>query len=217
MLAVASQQREPPLTTAALQAQRDSLAKNGGATAYQLGTLDHILDIYKANEQMHTDFENQAADVAAKQAGQKKQAEKSGELAAENTPENVAAEANKAGGKKAAEEKAAFPYQLELAKQKADTTNLDSVAYDPTYKNADGTFGANVVMSKEDAKAKGLQHYKADPSTINTVVAGMNDVQNKLNQVADVANNRQTMAQVDPGQAAAMLAHGKGITFMAGA
>ena len=55
--------------------------------------------------------------------------------------------------------------------------------------------------------------YKADPSTINTVVAGMNDVQNKLNQLANVVNNRQTMAQVDPGLAAAMLAHGKGITL----
>jgi len=72
------------------------------------------------------------------------------------------------------------------------------------------------VMSKADAASKGLTHYKADPSTINTVVAGMNDVQNKLNQLADVANNRQTMAQVDPGLAAAMLAHGKGITLSVG-
>jgi hypothetical protein len=44
------------------------------------------------------------------------------------------------------------------------------------------------------------------PSAINTVVAGMKDVQNKRNQLTDVANNRRTMAQVDPGLAAAMLA-----------
>jgi hypothetical protein len=45
----------------------------------------------------------------------------------------------------------------------------------------------------------------------------MNDVQNKLNQLADVANDRQKMSQVDPGAAAALLAHGKGITFDVGA
>lgn len=37
--------------------------------------------------------------------------------------------------------------------------------------------------------------------------------QNKLNQLAGLVNNRQTMNQVDPGLAAAMLAHGKGITL----
>jgi hypothetical protein len=54
------------------------------------------------------------------------------------------------------------------------------------------------------------------PSAINTVVAGMKDVQNKRNQLTDVANDRRTMAQVDPGLAAAMLAHGKGITLSVG-
>jgi hypothetical protein len=169
-----------------------------------------MIGIYQANLNA---LDKHASDVKA----QGKQAE----LDVENNPTNQAAAAKGAGLKKGAEEKAAFPYQLQLAQQKAaqkaDTTNLDSVAYDPNYQNPDGTRGANVVMSKDDAKAKGLQHYKADPSTINTVVAGMNDVQNKLNQLADVTNDRQKMAQVDPGQAAAMLAHGKGITFMAGA
>jgi hypothetical protein len=200
---------ELPGVLGAAQAQRDNLAKNGGSPA-QLQALDNMIGIYQAN-----------LDALDKHAASVKQQTKAAELAAENSPENQAAAAQGAGMKKGAEEKAAFPYQLELAKQKAsqkaDTTNLDSVAFDPTYKNPDGTLGANVVMSKDDAKAQGLTHYKVDPSTINTVVAGMNDVQTKLNQLAEVANDRQKMAQVDPGQAAAMLAHGKGITFTFGA
>lgn len=51
----------------ALQAQRDSLAKSGGANTYQLGTLDHLLGIYKANEQNHQNFEDAAAAKATKQ------------------------------------------------------------------------------------------------------------------------------------------------------
>ncbi len=191
------------------QAQRDNLAQNGGTPA-QLKTLDGMIAIHKANLNA---LDKHSADVKAQ--------DKQAELNVENSPNNVAAAADKASKIKTAQEKAAFPFQMELAKQKAaqkvDNTNLDSVAYDPNYQNADGTKGANVVMAKSDAQAKGLTHYKADPSTINTVVAGMNDVQNKLNQLADVANNRQTMAQVDPGQAAAMLAHGKGITLEFGA
>jgi hypothetical protein len=88
---------------------------------------------------------------------------------------------------------------------------LDSVAFDPTYQNPDGSTGANVVMSKEDAAAKGLSFYKADPNKINTVVAGMNDVQNKLNQLAAITTNPTRMGQVSPGLAAALLAHGKGL------
>jgi hypothetical protein len=45
----------------------------------------------------------------------------------------------------------------------------------------------------------------------------MNDVQNKINQLADVANDPQRMGQVQPAVAAAMLAHGKGITLEFGA
>ena len=96
-------------------------------------------------------------------------------------------------------------------KAAGDTTELNAVAYDPNYQNADGTKGANVVMNKADAAAKNLTHYKADPSTINTVVAGMNDVQNKLNQLASVTTDPQRMGQVQAGLAAALLAHGKGL------
>ena len=73
--------------------------------------------------------------------------------------------------------------------QKAqDNTELNAVAYDPNYQNPDGTKGANVVMSKTDAAAKGLSHYKADAGKINSLVAGFNDVQTKVNSVADVVN-----------------------------
>ena len=192
----------------AAKVQRDTLAKNG-ASPEQLKALDNMIGIYKANLDA---LDEHAAGIKAK--------DKQAELDVTNSPANQAAAARGAAQKKTAEEKAAFPYQLELAKQKAaqksDSTELNAVAYDPNYENADGTKGANVVMSKNDAAAKGLTHYKADPSTINTVVAGMNDVQNKLNQLADIATDRQKMAQVDPGLAAAMLAHGTGLTLSFG-
>jgi hypothetical protein len=38
------------------------------------------------------------------------------------------------------------------------------VAYHPAYQNADGTKSANVVMTKGEAQAQGLHHYKADPT-----------------------------------------------------
>jgi hypothetical protein len=99
----------------------------------------------------------------------------------------------------------------------ADNTELNAVAYDPNYQNADGTKGANVVMSKADAAAKGLSHYKADAGKINTVVAGMNDVQNKLNQLAEITTDPNRFSKVDPETAAAMLAYGKGIELNYGA
>src|SRR5207249_7941704 len=114
--------------------------------------------------------------------------------------------ANKASARKIAETKAAAQEKGEQTRetnaakpQKAvDTTELNAVAFDPNYQNANGTKGANVVMSKSDAAAKGLTHYKADPSTINTVVAGFNDVQVKLNQLADVVSDPKRMSQVNP-------------------
>ena len=146
-----------------------------------------------------------------------KQQSKQAELNAENSPESIAGAAKK----KAAEKAATFPYELQLAKAKqdlkADNTNLDSVAYDPNYQNADGSKGANVVMSKADAQAKGLTHYKANPDTINTVVAGFNDVQNKLNQLADVVTDPKRMSQVQPTTAASMLSYGHGISLEFGA
>jgi hypothetical protein len=76
----------------ALQAQREALAENG-ASPYQLGTLDKLIGIYKANDKMHDDAADAAAshkaDLAASAAGKKKQAE----LDVENNPTNQAAAA----------------------------------------------------------------------------------------------------------------------------
>ena len=93
---------------------------------------------------------------------------------------------------------------------------MNAAAFDPNYQNADGTKGANVVMNRDEAQAKGLTHYKADANKLNTVVAGMNDVQNKLNQVADVVTDPNRFGQVQPGIAAQMLAHGHGLSLTLG-
>ena len=44
-------------------------------------------------------------------------------------------------------------------------------------------------------------------------MAGFNDVQNKLNQLADVVMDSKQFGQVQPGIAAQMLAHGHGISL----
>jgi hypothetical protein len=172
-----------------LQTTRANLAKKGGTDPAVLSQIDGTIAHLKENQ---TALDAHQADVFKKQQAQ--------QLDTLNKSEAIKA--------KYAEQK-----QDNAAGNKAtgDTTELNAVAFDPTYKNADGTLGANVVMSKADASAKGLQHYKADPSTINTVVGGMNDVQNKLNQLADVVTNPQRMSQVQAGLAAALLAHGKGL------
>jgi hypothetical protein len=193
------------------QANRDQLAKNG-ATPQQLQAVDNMIGIYKANlnaldehaesvrkaqKQGDLDLENSPANVQAKAntAAQVEQAK----LTVTNSPSNQAAAAKGAGLKASAEQSA------------KNLGILDSVAFDPNYQNPDGTKGANVVMSKEDASAKGLNFYKADPNKINTVVAGMNDVQTKLNQLASITTDPTRMGQVQAGLAAALLAHGKGI------
>lgn len=104
----------------------------------------------------------------------------------------------------------------DLADAKATTQRANSygnnvVAFDPEYQNPDGSKGANVVLDKGTAQQRGLFSYKADPSTINANIAGMNDVQTKLNQLAEVANDKSRMSQVQPELAAAILEHGKGI------
>jgi hypothetical protein len=167
-----------------------------------------VIGVYKANLKA---LDDHAAQVMQQQTSARAQ----GEADVANNHTNQAAAARGAKLKARAEAAGKFPSELELAKQKneqkADSTNLDSVAFDPNYQNADGTRGANVVMSKEQAKQQGLQHYKAEPSTINTVVGGMNDVQNKLNQLADVVTDPKRMGQVQPQVAADMLRHGHGI------
>jgi hypothetical protein len=101
--------------------------------------------------------------------------------------------------------------EADAARANAGSKNDELVvSFDPNYANMDGTKGANVVMPRGQAMQNKLQHYKADPSTINSTVAGFNDVQNKVNMLADVVNS-PAMDQVQPELAAAMLAHGKGI------
>jgi len=183
----------------ATQTQRDNMAKNGASDA-QLKTLDNMLGIYKANlnalDEHAAGVKQKDIDMQTAAAGQKKQAE----LNVENTPSNQAASARGAASKAQAVEQAKGSDSL-------------VVAYHPGYDNGDGTKGANVVMTKAEAQEQGLQHYKADGAKLNATVAGMNDVQNKLNQLAAVATDPNKMSQVDPGLAARMLQHGKGITF----
>jgi hypothetical protein len=152
------------------------------------------------------------------------QAQKAGTIAAETSPDAVAAEGKKAAGVKQAQldvenspanQAAAARGAAQKAQAEEAAKGNDNlvVAYHPGYDNADGTKGANVVMTKGQAQTMGLQHYKADPAKLNATVAGMNDVQNKLNQLAAVVTDPSRMSQVDPGLAARMLNHGKGITF----
>ena len=90
------------------------------------------------------------------------------------------------------------------------------VAFDPDYQNTDGSKGANVVLDKATATQRGLFNYKADPTTINSTVGGMNDVQNKLNSLAAVVNDTKRMQQVDPKLAAAMLNPTTGVNLSFG-
>ena len=102
-----------------LQAQRDAMANSGNATPYQLGTLDNLIKIYQANEKNHTDTEAKAASIAAQQAGDKSQAEEQGKVAAQTTPEAIAAQAKLAGEKAKAE----FPYKAALQDNAAGNKN----------------------------------------------------------------------------------------------
>ena len=106
-------------------------------------------------------------------------------------------------------QKAQFAQQNALLKASGQLV----VAYDPTYQNQNGTRGGNVVMSQADAQQKNLQHYKADPSNLNATIGGFNDVQQKINMLAEVANDPSRMGQVQGPLAAALLEHGKGVTF----
>lgn len=175
-----------PGVIAAGKALHDQLAKNG-ASPEQLKALDNRNDILQANLDALDDHAEGVKDAAS----QRKQAEQTNQI----------------------QQRAAQQRQTNAAKpQKTqDNTELNAVAYDPNYQNPDGTKGANVVMSKTDAAAKGLSHYKADAGKINTVVAGMNDVQNKLNQLADVVTDPKRMGQVQGPLAQAMIE--KGLTI----
>jgi len=113
-------------------------------------------------------------------------------------------------GRATALQKLQFQQQQALMKG----ANQLVVAFDPAIQNPDGTKGGNVVIPQGQAQQRGLTNfYKADPATINSTVGGFNDVQQKINMLADVANDPNRMGQVQPELAAAMLAHGKGITL----
>jgi hypothetical protein len=180
-----------PGAIAALKTQRDAIANGANTNPDVLNQLDNTIGVYKANLKALDDHQ---ADVFKKQTVL--EAARAKALSDATLGNKEALQDNAAGNKP----------------QKAvDNTELNAVAYDPNYQNPDGSKGGNVVMSKSDAAAKGLQHYKADPSALNSIVAGFNDVQNKLNTLADVANDPKRMGQVQPGVAAAMIKHDKGI------
>lgn len=200
-----------PGAIGALKVQRDQLAQNG-ASPEQLKAIDNTLGIYQANldaldkhdadikaknKQAELDVENSPENIAA--AGKKAAQVEQAKLNVTNSPANQAAAARGAAAKSAAEQAA------------KGTGELNAVAYDPNYQNPDGTKGANVVMNKEEAQAKGLSHYKADANKINTVVAGMNDVQNKLNQLADITTDPKRMTAVQGPTAATLLKNGFGL------
>lgn len=149
-----------PSVIATEKTQRDQLAKNG-ASPQQLQAVDNVIAIHQANLDALDEHAAGVADATSK--------------------------------RKIAEKNAAIDEKARVTPQKPpksqDNTELNAVAYDPNFQNPDGTKGGNVVMSKADAAAKGLSHYKADVGKINSLVAGFNDVQTKINAVADVANS----------------------------
>ena len=165
---------------------RDQL-ETSGASPQQLQAVDNVIAIHQANLDALDEHKAGVLDAASQR----------------NTASKIALQNNKAQNQK--DVNAAKPQKAQ------DNTELNAVAYDPNFQNPDGTKGANVVMSKADAAAKGLSHYKADAGKINTVVAGMNDVQNKLNQLADVVTDPKRMGQVQGPVAQAMIE--KGLTI----
>lgn len=144
---------------------------------------------------MQTALDNENKRANAQDAA-KTAATEGAKVAAENSPSAIAGAARKAGAVASAE-----------AKAKAQFDDASVVAFDPNAANADGSKGANVVMTRGQALQNGLQHYKVDASAINSVVGGMNDVQNKLNDLASVAADPNKMAQVQGPLASAMLSH----------
>jgi hypothetical protein len=199
-----------PGAIAALQTQRDALANGANTNPAQLNQLNNTLGILKANLSF---LDDHAATVARANSAAKEQ----GKADVVNNPTNQTGAASSAATKAGAVANATLGTKEALQnnaaanKPQPDNTELNSVAFDPNYQNPDGSTGANVVMSKADAAAKGLQHYKTDPATINTVVAGFNDVQNKINMLASVATDPKQFGQVQPQVAADMLRHGHGL------
>jgi hypothetical protein len=124
----------------------------------------------------------------------------------ETARHNLADEANKAAEVKA-----------KAAEAEQKDADIDVVAYDPNYQNADGTKGASIVTTRAEARQNKLQlPHKVDPSGVASLVAQFNDVQTKINQLADVANNPGVMGKVNVKLAGQMLKAGSGIEIGAG-
>lgn len=176
-------------TAAHLQQQFDTYSKRPDADPATVKLLQTQLDTFKSAMSNQENLTSQAASSAA---------------AAKTT-----AEANA---------KAGTPLgQAELAEKQnsAEKFNEESVvAFDPSYPNTDGTKGGNVLVTRDEAKTRGLTNFYAkgvDPSLLNGIVAGFNDVQNKINQLASVASDAKTMGQVNGNIAAQLLKTGAGI------
>jgi len=175
-------------TAAHLQQQFDTYSKRPDADPATVKLLQTQLDTFKSAMSNQENLTSQAA-------ASKKVAETSAEAAT----------------------KASTPLgQAELAEKQnsIEKFNEDSVvAFDPNYPNTDGTKGGNVVVTRAQAKEQGLKDFYSkgvDPSLLNGIVAGFNDVQNKINQLASVTTDAKTMSQVS-GQVAAQLLKDKGI------
>jgi hypothetical protein len=190
--------------SAHLQQQLDSYKQSANADPSvikllqtQLTTFNSAAENARAKAsiaQSNTTLENAPANAEAK--------------AQEKTAEVNAEAATPTGKLNTAEKQSNIAKNNEELQEKRDE---NVVAWDPTASNSDGTKGANVVIPRAQAEQARLEHYKADPSTINSTIGGFNDVQNKINMLAAVANDPSRMSQVQAGLAAAMLAHGKGI------
>lgn len=142
---------ELPGMLGAAQAQRDSLAKNGG-TPQQLKAMDNMIGIYKANLDA---LDTHAAGVHAKN--------KQAELDAENSPENVAA-----AGKKAATV-AAAQQPFKLAEVKAAQAVKDG---DPAVAGkmlAHGEIAPSQILSTRNPEfaQKALAAAKVEDPTFN--------------------------------------------------
>jgi hypothetical protein len=178
-----------PGVIADLQTTRTNLAKQRNTDPAVLSQIDGTIGHLKENQKALDD--HQASVFKQQQAQQLDTLNKSEAIKAKYKEQE---QDNAAGNKPA-----------------GDTTELNAVAFDPNYQNADGTKGANVVMSKADAAAKGLQHYKADANKLNATIAGFNDVQTKINALADVANDPKRMGAVQGPTAAVLLKQGFGL------
>jgi hypothetical protein len=183
-----------PQQIAAMRAQSDALVKSG-ASPFQIATVNNTIGIMQAQSDA---LDKHAATVEQ----QKAQSKKSGEIAADMSPQGRALASSN--------EKLKEQAQDNQAANRQKINNSMVVAFDPDAPGLNGTKGANVVMQKQQADGKGLPSYKANPEKINGLVAGVNDVQTKINALADASAD---MSQVDPSVSATMSGNGVGLEW----